>query len=118
MVTMASSGSRRFRGFSIQHYFGRGPRADETCRLERVVERGALRLAVWTCSDPTPVLHRNGSKRRAYKFPTKHARSTWPGCSSAWYDAIPFWEGSTIPGLTQLVVYRGGLRRTARNKRE
>lgn len=30
------------------------PAADETCTLARTVERDGLRLALWTCSSPTP----------------------------------------------------------------
>jgi hypothetical protein len=113
---MGREGPARFRGYELQLFFGRGPRADETCTLDRVVERNGLRLEVWKCAKPTPQLLQRRSECRAFRFPRAHARSIWPGCASAWYDAIedPF---GCIPGLTQFVVYDGGASGTRRRMR-
>ena len=91
--------------------FRPGPKADRTCKLTRVVERGRVKLAIWTCTRPAPT--GPFGKFSAYRFSTRYARQRWPGCSSAWYDAhyarSP-WGEHCIPGRTQYVVYRGGLR--------
>jgi hypothetical protein len=87
----------------------RGPPADETCAMTRVVEKGGVKLEVWTCLDPRPTVR---GRYEAYRFPRKDARRWWPGCESAWYDAH-FTGGAEnrgfcFPGRTQYVVYRGG----------
>jgi hypothetical protein len=86
------------------------PSADETCSLSRTVEVADLRLEIWNCSDPRPLIR---VKMTAHRFPTKYTRVWWPGSLSAWYDAhyypdeLSGLEGC-IPGRTQYVVYEGG----------
>jgi hypothetical protein len=44
----------------------RRPAADETCTLAITIERNGLRLDLWTCSEPTPVVpERRGELRVA-----------------------------------------------------
>ena len=52
-------------------------------------------------------------KSSAHRFCDWHAHRWWPGCTSAWYNAHcddSLWGERCIPGRTQYVVYRGGLR--------
>ena len=87
-----------------------GPPADETCSLSRIVEVAGLRLEIWNCSDPRPLIR---VKMKAHRFPKEDTRVWWPGSVSAWYDAHYYpdqWTGleACIPGRTQFVVYEGG----------
>jgi hypothetical protein len=99
--------------------FLRGPPADETCTLTRVVERAGLHLGVWTCTEPRPVVR---VKWSAYRFPQEFTRKWWPGATSAWYDAHYYPDercpglDACIPGRTQYVVYEGGPIRTRRER--
>jgi hypothetical protein len=89
------------------------PSADETCSLSRTVEVAGLRLEVWSCSDPRPLIR---VKMQAHRFPRKYTRVWWPGSLGAWYDAHYRPDGWTgreqcIPGRTQYVLYAGGVAR-------
>ena len=49
-----------------------GPPADATCSLSRTVEVAGLRLEIWACSDPRPLIR---VKMTAHRFPNRgHAR--------------------------------------------
>ena len=86
------------------------PKADDTCSLSRTVEVAGLRLEVWNCSDPRPLVR---AKMKAHRFPKRDTRVWWPGSLSAWYDAHYYPDElaggvACIPGRTQYVVYEGG----------
>lgn len=85
------------------------PQADESCVLSRVVERGGLRLEVWSCSDPSPPIRWT---RQPVRRNQGLALAFWPGCESAWHDqvVVPGEDGDppfVSSGKAQFVVYSG-----------
>ncbi len=95
--------------------FREGPPADDTCEMTRVVRRRGTRFEVWTCTDPQPTIR---VKLDANRFPAEDAKRWWPGCASAWYDALYHPDHSCTPGRTQFVVYdgEGGRRERGRTR--